>query len=112
MLVKDHFSRITTYDEVIDLGNNFELLMKRVGKSKSKITSDLDWFYAWVRYTTAVLWAYPHWQSELNHYGQHIIRQFMAGLDPHNNVEYDQAAVGRIMIRYRTCLLSPVQRAR
>ncbi len=89
---EDQFSRVTAYDEVIDLGDNFEISTKQAGKSKSKITSDLDWFYAWTKYSMAVLWAYPHRQNELTHYGQHIIGQFMAGLNPHHNVEYDQAA--------------------
>ncbi len=59
VLVEDWFSRVTAYNEVIDLGDNFELSTKRARKSKTKITSDLDWFYTWMKYSAGVLWAYP-----------------------------------------------------
>src|SRR5258708_3959595 len=39
-----------------------------------------------------VLWAYPHRQEELSTYGQYILGQFLAGVNIHLNIKFDQAA--------------------
>src|SRR5258708_472994 len=91
-LVEDQFSRVTTYNNVIDLGDNLELSTKRSGKSKTKVADGGQWHYAWMKYSMVVLWAYPHQQEELSTYCQLILGQFMAGVNIALNVEFDQAA--------------------
>ncbi len=81
--------RVTAYDKVINLGDNFELSAKQAGKSKTKVVNDSQWHYVWTKYSTAVLWAYPHRQEELNEYGQYILGQFLAGVDIALNIEFD-----------------------
>ncbi len=55
-----HHSRTTTYNDIINLGDNVELSTKVSAKSKTKITNDMQWNYAWMKYSAAVLFAYPH----------------------------------------------------
>ena len=91
MLVKDQHSRVTAYDKVIDLSDNFQLSAKREGKSKTKVVNDSQWHFVWTKYSMAVLWAYPHRQEELNVYRQHILGQFLTSVSIPLNIEYDQA---------------------
>ena len=92
MLVEDQHSRVTAYDEVIDLGDDFQLSMKRARKSKTKVVNDSQWHFAWTKYSTVILWAYPHRQEELTTYEQYILSQFLTGVNIPLNIEYDQAA--------------------
>ena len=91
-MVEDQFSRVTAYDNVIDLGDNLELSTKKSGKSKTKVADGAQWHYAWTKYSVAVLWAYPHRQEELSAYGEFILGQFLAGVNTALNIEFDQAA--------------------
>src|SRR5258708_12965473 len=91
-LVEDQHTRVTAYDEVIDLGDNVEISTKRAGKSKTKVVNDSQWHFSWTKYSMVVLWAYPHRQEELSTYGQYILGQFLAGVNIHLNIKFDQPA--------------------
>ena len=92
VLAEDRHSRTTVYDNVIDLGDNVELTTKAGTKSKTKVTNDSQWNYAWTKYSEAVLFAYPHRKDELFKYGRHILGRFLSNLDTLLNIEYDLAA--------------------
>ena len=93
-MAEDRHSRTTVYDNVIDLGDNVKLSTKVSTKSKTKITNDLQWNYAWTKYSEAVLFVYLHQKDKLYKYGQHILGQFqfLSNLDTLLNIEYDLAA--------------------
>ena len=58
MLLKDQYSNTTTFDDLIDLGEGFELTTKKPAKPKVKISNHLQWMYAWSKYRTAIVMNY------------------------------------------------------
>ncbi len=66
--------------------------MKASTKSKTKITNDMQWNYAWTKYSAAVLFTYPHRKDKLFKYGWHIVSHFLSNLDTLLNIEYNLAA--------------------
>lgn len=91
-LLEDRFSRTTTYDEKIDIGDEAELTTKKSGKPKVKISNHPQWMYAWSKYRKAVTYTFPHRSDKLGTYEDHIIGLFNSDLNPLHCIEYDQAA--------------------
>ena len=91
-MAEDQHARFTTYDTTIDLGDNVELSTKSGAKLKTKVKNDSQWNFVWAKYSTVVLFAYPHRRDELHKYGQHITGQFLSNLDPLLSIEYNLTA--------------------
>ena len=81
-LLEDRYSNTTTFNDLIDLGEGFELTTKKPANPKTKISNHSQWMYAWSKYRTAITWAFPHRMAEVYMYEKHIIRPFNSDLNP------------------------------
>ncbi|THH16009.1 hypothetical protein EUX98_g9370 [Antrodiella citrinella] len=78
----------------------FEIITDNV-KTTRTITSHGHWAIAWTKYCAGVTFAYPHRDSELKAYGEHITNAFSAvdEISHRRVIEYDKAIrtdVGRL----------------